>query len=87
MHYACRMVDLMGTLQVRDVPDDVSRVLKQRAAKAGQSLSEYVLVQLKLIAGRPTIDELTERISARGHVDPGVPASELIRIDRDDPTR
>ena len=81
------MVDLMGTLQVRDVPDDVSRVLKERAAKAGQSLSEYVLTQLKHLASRPTIDELTERIRARGHVDPGVPAADLIRIDRDDPNR
>lgn len=62
-------VDRMPTLQVRDVPDDLSRVLKARAARAGQSLSEYVLGELRVIASRPTIDELTERIAARGPVD------------------
>ncbi len=80
------MVSLVVTLQVRDVPDDVSRVLKDRAAASGQSLSEYVLAELKRIAARPTIDELTARVKARGGVEPGIPAAEIIRADRDDET-
>jgi predicted nucleic acid-binding protein len=31
----------MPALQVRDVPDELARVLTQRAARSGQSLSEY----------------------------------------------
>ena len=81
------MVDPVVTLQVRDVPEDVSRLLKDRAAKSGQSLSEYVLAELKRMASRPTIEELTERIRARGSVDPGISAAEVIRADRDDATR
>ena len=81
------MVSLMATLQVRDVPEDVSRVLKARAAKSGQSLSEYVLTELKRMASRPTIEELTDRIRARDGIDPGIPAAEIIREDRDDETR
>ena len=68
----------MSALQVRDVPEDLARVLKQRAARAGQSLSEYVLGELKRIAARPTIDELTERIALRGRVDVSVPAAEVL---------
>ena len=81
------MVDLMGTLQVRDVPDDVSRVLKQRAAKAGQSLSEYVLTELKLLVGTPTLDEWMERVASRGSVDPGISAADILRAERDDERR
>lgn len=72
------MLDCMPALQVRDVPDDVQRVLKQRAARAGQSLSEYVLGELRRIVERPTIEELTERIELRGRVDIAFPASEVL---------
>ena len=33
-------------VQVKNVPDDVHRVLRQRAAAAGQSLQEYLLGEL-----------------------------------------
>ncbi len=72
----------MPTLQVRDVPDEISRVLKTRAARAGQSLSEYVLAELRLIASRPTIDELTERIATRGRVDFVRPSAEVLIAER-----
>lgn len=68
----------MSALQVRDVPEDIQRVLKQRAARAGQSLSEYVLAELRQIAARPTIEELTDRIALRGHVDISVPAATVL---------
>jgi plasmid stability protein len=63
------MVELMGTLQVRDVPDDLSRVLKERAAEAGQSLSEYVLALLRAQAQRPTMDQWLDRVASREPVD------------------
>lgn len=72
----------MPALQVRDVPDEVQRVLKQRAARAGQSLSDYVLGELRLLAERPTIEELTERIALRGRVDVVVPAADILVDER-----
>ncbi|MGH8791780.1 MAG: FitA-like ribbon-helix-helix domain-containing protein [Stackebrandtia sp.] len=36
----------MKNVQVKGVPDDVHRVLRQRAAAAGMSLQEYLLQQL-----------------------------------------
>ncbi|WP_407940180.1 FitA-like ribbon-helix-helix domain-containing protein [Nakamurella leprariae] len=56
----------MSTLPVRDVPEDVRRMLKDRAAAAGQSLSEYVLTELSRLARQPTLAELTDRIERRG---------------------
>ena len=78
--YACRM----STLQIRDVPDEVKQVLKVRAAKAGQSLSEYTLAQLKEITERPTFEELWERIKQRGGPIEGLPpAADILRAERD----
>jgi plasmid stability protein len=73
----------MSTLQVRNVPEDVQRTLKARAAAAGQSLSEYVLAELSTIARRPTLAELAARIRHRGTVEPGAPAAEILRAERE----
>ena len=57
----------MGVLiQIRDVPEDVHRTLKARAALAGVSLSEYLRVLLARASARPTPSELAARIAARG---------------------
>ncbi len=56
----------MGALiQVRDVPDDVHRTLKARAAREGVSLSEYLRTELQRVAQTPTADELLARLQAR----------------------
>lgn len=47
----------MSTMQIRNVPDEVSRELKVRAAASGRSLSEYLLVELTRIAQRPTLEQ------------------------------
>ena len=53
----------MGMIQIRNVPDDVHRELKARAAKKGMSLSDYLLRDLLEQARRPTMDEMFERLS------------------------
>jgi len=59
----------MGVLvQVRDVPEDVHRALKARAAASGTSLSEYLRTVLARAAQRPTPQELAARVGTRGHV-------------------
>lgn len=37
----------MPSVQIKNVPDEVHRVLRQRAANAGQSLQEFLLTQLE----------------------------------------
>lgn len=74
----------MSTLQIRDVPDEIKRVLKTRAARAGQSLSEYALAELRKSAMTPTLEELSERIRARGGPTVGLtPAADMLRVDRE----
>lgn len=70
-------------LQVREVPDDVHRTLKVRAAQAGTSLSEYVRAELELVASRPTPEELRLRLATREPVTGDEPPAEIIRRRRD----
>ncbi|WP_448062590.1 FitA-like ribbon-helix-helix domain-containing protein [Cellulomonas hominis] len=77
----------MSTLQIRNVPDELQRTLKARAAAAGQSLSEYALGELAAVAARPTLAELTARIRLRGEAEPATRADVVLEGTRryDDP--
>ncbi len=70
-------------MQIRDVPEEVHRVLKARAAASGVSLSEYVRTMLARAAARPTPDELDARIRARGSVELPEPSEVAVRRLRD----
>lgn len=59
MHTEC-----MPHVQVRDVPDDVHRALLRRAERAGQSLQQYLSIQLVAIAQTPTVDEILDQVEA-----------------------
>jgi len=50
-------------IQVRNVPDALHPGLKARAARAGMSLSDYLLAEMKEIAERPTLAELRDRLA------------------------
>ncbi len=70
-------------IQIRNVPDDLHRKLKARAAEQGLSLSDYLLRLAEREAGRPTIEELSERIRRRGRVRLKTSAADVIREMRD----
>jgi antitoxin FitA len=53
------------TIQVRNVPDDVHRTLRTRAASAGCSLSDFALQELERAAQRPPVADLLARARAR----------------------
>lgn len=55
----------MKTIQIRDVPDDVHRVLRARAAAAGMSLSDYAREELERVAEHPPVADLLARARAR----------------------
>ena len=73
----------MKALQIRNVPDDVHRRLKARAALAGMSLSELALAELRRSLERPTRAELLERVAAREAAAVSVPADRAVRAERD----
>jgi antitoxin FitA len=53
------------TIQVRNVPDEVHRTLRTRAAAADVSLSDFVLRELERVAERPPIAEVLARAGER----------------------
>jgi len=62
----------MKTIQVRNVPEAVHRVLRSRAAAAGVSLSDYALGELERVAEHPPVADLLARARARsGGADTG----------------
>lgn len=84
MWCACKYAYNMSTMiQIRNVPDEVHRVLKARAALAGMSLSEYLLRELRNVAERPTLEEMRKRLSSRQPVQPHPSPAAVIRAERD----
>ncbi|MEL4504460.1 toxin-antitoxin system, antitoxin component [Luteococcus sp. H138] len=71
----------MTTIQVRNVPEELSRSLKARAASQGRSLSDYLLGELEQINQRPDRAELAERIARRGRQSL-TPASDVLAGER-----
>ena len=74
----------MPSVQIKDVPEDTHRVLRERAARAHQSLQEYLRSRLIADADQPTLDEVFGRVAARrgGRV-PFKAAAEHVRTERD----
>jgi len=52
-------------IQIRDVPDDVHATLRARAARAGLSLSDYLLEEITGLARRPTVADVLDRVEKR----------------------
>ena len=48
-------------IQVRDVPDEMHRTLKARAAREGMSLSDFIKRELRHSVEKPTLQEWLER--------------------------
>jgi antitoxin FitA len=70
-------------IQLRNVPEDMHRVLKSRAATAGMSLSDFLLAEIRQIAERPTVAELRDRLHRRRGVPLRVSAADAVRQERD----
>jgi len=53
------------TIQIRNVPDHVHRILRTRAAAAGVSLSDYALQELERVAEHPPVADVLVRARGR----------------------
>jgi antitoxin FitA len=72
----------MKMIQVRNVPEELHRALKARAALEGRTLSDYILAELPRLADKPTAEQVLARVRERTPVG-GPPAAELIHAGRD----
>ncbi len=70
-------------IQLRNVPDDLHRKLKARAASAGMTLSDFLVREARLIAERPTDEEMIAQLRALPPVKLRVSPAKIIREMRD----
>ncbi|WP_428275483.1 FitA-like ribbon-helix-helix domain-containing protein [Candidatus Palauibacter sp.] len=70
-------------LQVRNIPDELHRRLKSRAALAGTSMSDYVLREIRKSLEKPTREELFHRIARLPPIEPDPLPSEVLREARE----
>ncbi|MEP6463011.1 MAG: hypothetical protein ABJC62_06225 [Frankiaceae bacterium] len=52
----------MPSVQIKDVPADVHAELRRRAARAGQSLQEYLLRRLTEEARTPSLNDVLDPV-------------------------
>jgi hypothetical protein len=74
-------------IQIRHVPEDVHARLKARAAKAGMSLSDYLLREITFLASRLTWDEYFDLVDREEPIATGVDWVEVIREGREERDR
>jgi plasmid stability protein len=70
-------------IQLRHVPDSLHRQLKNRATRAGMSLSDYLVREVRKIAERRTMDEIKARLAAMGPSRLKESPTAIIREERD----
>ncbi len=78
----------MATIQVRNIPEDVHRIYRIRAASAGQSLQEYLLAHLVEFASTATPAEIVAEVRREIELEgpegfAAISAAEIIRQDRE----
>lgn len=57
-------IRMASMIQIRNVPEELHRELKARAALEGKTLSDYLLGELRTLAVRPTMRQWLRRSEA-----------------------
>jgi antitoxin FitA len=70
-------------IQIRNVPEDLHRRAKARAALEGLTLSDLALRALEKEVETLTFDEVVARVRELGPVYGAPPAAEILREERD----
>lgn len=84
MRFAWNYADRMSIMvQIRNVPSDLHRQLKARAALEGMSLSDYLLREVRRAVERPTVEEIRQRLTGRAPVRPRTAPAAAVRAERE----
>ena len=70
-------------VQIRNVPPEIHRRLKARAAIEGLSMSDFVLREVRKALDRPTREEILERLKAQPARRLRRSAAAVLRAERD----
>jgi antitoxin FitA len=82
MRIACYSQKAMSMIQIRNVPDELHRELKVRAAQNGMTLSDYLLRELSTLAVRPTMKEWLASTEKLTPVETDLSPAEAIAAER-----
>lgn len=74
----------MSNVQIRNVPEDLHRRLRARAALEGMSVSDLLLRELENFLDRPGKREILDRIASREPVSLTESAVDAVRAGRRD---
>lgn len=66
-------------IQIRNVPENVHRTLKTRAAREGMSLSDLIKRELARAAERPSLQEWLEQTREAKTISSKLTAAQVIR--------
>ena len=70
-------------IQVRNIPEELQRRLKARAAMEGVSMSAYVRRLIERAVERPSRQEVLDRLRALPRIETDVSAAEILREARE----
>lgn len=56
---------MTAQITIRNVPDEVRRELIARAARRGQSMQEFLRIELERMVSRPSMEEMLARMRER----------------------
>lgn len=70
-------------VQIRNMPAELHRRLKARAAMEGLTMSDFVMREIRKALDRPTRQEILDRLRARPPRRLRKSAAEVIRAERD----
>lgn len=79
----CEHAYSMSMIQIRNVPEPLHRELKARAARAGKTLSDYLLEMVERSLERPEPGELLARVRELSPVYPAETPAEAVRAERE----
>jgi len=74
---------LMAVIQIRGISSKAHRRLKERAAGRGQSLSEYLRLELEQLAAEPALEDLLDEVAGWEPVIGRESAAEAVRAERE----
>jgi antitoxin FitA len=75
-------LDMSAMIQIRNVPDELHRDLKARAARSGMTLSDFLLAELRALSVRPTMHEWLARSATWEPVEVSESPAEALAAER-----
>jgi hypothetical protein len=74
-------------IQIRHVPEDVHGKLKERARRAGMSLSDYLLQEVTVLSQQMSWEELFDEVDEDDPTPTGIDWAEAVREGREERDR